>query len=375
MRQRLSLPRLGIAIAIFAVSVSALLMPDLFETSSPQLSDARIPMAVLGDSDSHGYRDSTGFPLNSELRGGAFRQGTLQWTEVLADLRPSHVDLGARGRWGSRRWQAPLQRLLGLPYRLPRKEDHRYNFAWAGAQCQDLTTGEYRQAERLLHEMDRAPARWRAGVVVVRIGINTIGMADSLAALARDAAAPEVVAKIDQCATHVRTAVEQIARRHPATRWILVGILDNADWPPYFGRWQSGDEIRHIERGLDRYDRALQQLAAADPGRRVFVDDRAWFVSRWGARGPDGRPAYHPVVLADGTQVQHAQGNHPRHSVLQDGHAGLVWNALWAQSLVALMDASLDARVPSIRDDEIVSLVQRALASRDHSGQAPNTDP
>lgn len=329
-------------------------------------SDSRLPIAILGNSDSHGYRDTTGFPLGSELRGGAFRQATLQWTEVLADLRPTHLDLGERARWGSRRWQAPVLRWLGLPYRLPRKEDHRYNFAWTGAPCSALTTGEYRQAERLLREMDADPARWARGVVVVRIGVNSIGMADALDALSTTPEPPDVVAKFDECIAHVRTSVEQISRRHPGTRWVLVGILNNADWPPYWGRWQSGGEIENIERGLDRYDNGLRAIVAADSGHRAFFDDRRWFAARWGARGPDGQPAYRPFTLPDGTIVQHAQGNHPGNSVLHDGHAGLAWNALWAQSLMALINASFDTRVPPVQDEEVVALVKHAIALRPH---------
>ena len=34
-------------------------------------------------------------------------------------------------------------------------------------------------------------------------------------------------------------------------------------------------------------------------------------------------------------QVRNTVGDEPRNAVIADGHAGLVWNVLWAQSLVA----------------------------------------
>src|SRR3546814_8912268 len=58
----------------------------------------RIPLAVLGDSDSHSYQDTISFPVSTPARGGQFRSITLQWTEVLARMRDKDLDLG---QWGT----------------------------------------------------------------------------------------------------------------------------------------------------------------------------------------------------------------------------------------------------------------------------------
>ena len=60
-----------------------------------------IPLAVLGDSDSHAYQDSILIPLSSGKRGGKFRATTLQWTEVLDKLRSTQINQGAWGVWGA----------------------------------------------------------------------------------------------------------------------------------------------------------------------------------------------------------------------------------------------------------------------------------
>ena len=57
---------------------------------------AAVALAVIGDSDSHSYQDIYTFPSASPMRGGAFRQGSLQWTEVLDRLRHARVVVGGR---------------------------------------------------------------------------------------------------------------------------------------------------------------------------------------------------------------------------------------------------------------------------------------
>src|SRR5690349_12364250 len=58
----------------------------------PPTSGRAIPIAVLGDSNSQSYHDDTWFPPHE--RGGPLRASTFQWTEVLARLRGSELDMG-----------------------------------------------------------------------------------------------------------------------------------------------------------------------------------------------------------------------------------------------------------------------------------------
>jgi hypothetical protein len=322
-------------------------------------------LAVLGDSDSHGYADTEWFAPGSDLRGGTHRAHTLQWTEALAALRPQHLDLGERGSWGLARWQVKFYRTLGLPFRFPRKLDHRYNFAWNGAGCDALLAGgDMRQAERLLAEMNREPQRWSRGVVVIRIGINDLGAREVLDRMARGAADAQLLQTGKRCADAVAGAVEMIRKAHPQVRFALVGILDNVDWPPNWSAFRSAEQRAHISAYLDRYDAALRELAARDPQRMLFVDDRQWFAGRWGQRSSNGEPAYRSVALPGVPPILHAQGDAPTRTVLGDGHFGLAANALWAQALVAHLNRAFDAQIPPIRDEEVAGLIQRALSHK-----------
>jgi hypothetical protein len=329
-------------------------------SKDPGLAKASLPLGVLGDSDSHSYQDRVTFAPGTAQRGGAYRASTFQWTEVLARLRGDQLDLGDWGVWGHGPRLARLQEWFGLPGRAPRKEDYRYNLSLSGAECEQLTMGPYRQAPRLRALMDREPERWRNGVVVIRIGVNSFGMAESLDQLAKDPAAPAVRATIVNCVQQIKAAIALIHQGHPLTRIVLVGILNNADWPPYFDRWPSPAELDSITSGLNAFDLSLRQLAAADR-RLAFFDDRAWFAQRWGTRGERGQPDYKTVSLRTGLEVAPTQGDHSSHFVLADGHAGVAWNALWAQSLVLLIKTAFDMQVSPITDAEVARFLQSGL--------------
>lgn len=315
-----------------------------------------VAMAVLGDSDSHGYQDTLRIPADGRARGGEYRTRTFQWTEALARLRGVQLDLGPRGEWGTRITWARLREALGWTARAPRKLDHRHNFALSGARCDALTTGYHRQAPRLADLVDRAPGRWRQGIVVVRIGVNSFGMRDSLDRLARDPEDAVVQATIRDCLGRIRESIDLLRARQPDLRFVLVGILNNADWPKYLELWRTPQAIRNIEAGLDRFDATLKSWCAVDPAL-AFFDDRSWFAARWGRRGPGGEPAYRAVTVGGLLRVEHAIGDPPQHSVLADGHAGAVWNGLWAQSLVELLNVRFGTDIEPIRDREILDLL------------------
>lgn len=321
--------------------------------ATPASTGERVPLAVVGDSDSHSYQDRLSFPEGTAKRGGRYRWATLQWDEVLARLRGRQLDLGPWGEYGTSARVAGLGYRLGLHLRAPRKQDYRNNFAVSGQGCGGLMAG-YRQVPALIALMDEDPAAWRNGIVVIRIGVNDFGLAGQLDALARDPAAPRVQALVAACVRAIGASISAIHAHHPTTRIVLVGIFDNAHWPRYLGRWHSPRQLANIERGLDAFDHALLHMAQADP-RVAFFDDRAWFAARWGGRGPDGRPAYRAVTLGR-LRVENREGDTPDYAVLADGHAGLAWNALWAQSLVVLLNARFHLGIAPIRNEEIAAL-------------------
>ncbi len=352
-------------VAVLAIVAIAAYM-FVFRRSNPApapVSASAPPVAVLGDSDSHSYQDRISFPPGTAERGAEYRAITLQWTEVLARLRGDALDFGAWGTYGTSRIPAYVAKKLGIVVRKPRREDYRYNFAMSGAECSDLLGG-WQEAPALVKLMDTEPERWRHGIVIIRIGINTFGKVKQMEGLARDPPDPEVIARIDGCIDDYRNTVALIRAKYPATRFVLVGIFDNLNWTRYFERWQSAGEVANIQNGLDRFDDALRAMAANDPDI-AFFDDRAWFRARWGSRDANGRPAYRTVRFA-GIDVVNTEGNAPHNLALEDGHSGLIASTLWAQSMLHALNERFGLGIREIDDAEAARFVQEQLA------KAPN---
>lgn len=352
-----------LGILVMAIAVAAVLSQDGRRKSHARPSDPdKLLLGVLGDSDSAAYQDRVSFPASGDRPGGEFHAITLQWPEALVRLRASRIDLGEWAVWGVPPWasMARVRDALQLPWRGPRKETHQNNLAWASG-CESLTTGGWRQTQRLVDVMDEQPARWASGVVVIRTGVNNFGKDSDLAALAADPDDQAVKARMSACIEHVRAAVALIHERHPSTRVVLVGIFNNAHWVPYLDRWTSQSEQANVNRGLDHFDDALRAMAAADP-RLAFFDDRAWFARHWGERDPEtGRAIDQPVRVGEVLTVTNTAGDHPRHAVLANQHAGLVWNLLWSQELVQLLRSRFRIAIDPITEAEIARFVQQAL--------------
>ena len=315
-----------------------------------------IPVAVLGDSDSKSYQDTFTFRNKPTERGGTYRPTTFDWIEVLARLRGDQFDPGDWGLWGTRSPIANARDLLGIPSRLPRAEEYRYNFAYEGAVCEQLLTGERREVPRLLELIGREGKRWDNGIIFIRIGINSFGSTGHVWQLSKNPEDPEVVAGIDGCLANIETSIKLIRAQHPQTRILLVGIFNEAHWSENTTKWQSAHEMANINAGLDRFDNGLRKLVATYP-RTAFFDDRAWFASKWGSRDADGKPAYHDVVIGRGFHVHNTTGDHPSNSAVVDGHSGAVWHALWCQSLLNLLNEQFQLGVRPIQEDELVALL------------------
>ena len=322
-----------------------------------------VPIAVLGDSISHSYQDGIGFPPGSPERGGARRAQTFQWTEVLARLRGAELDLGPWVTWGRPGTVAWARERIGLPAgRAPKKQDYLYNFANSGGACKNLMGDRmgqrFRQVPRLVALMDKEPVRWRNGVVVMRIGHND--WAARLDLQAQNPAAPELAAVTAYCVSQIEAAIQLIHSRHPGTRVLVVGVVNEADDPAQFGLYRSARETANLKTSLASFNDALRRLAATDP-RRAFFDDAAWFERYWGARGANGEPDYKTVAIGTVLRVTNTAGDAPDNALLEDHHAGLVWNALWAQALVLRLKEAFQLPLTPIGDDELARFVAATI--------------
>lgn len=314
-----------------------------------------IPLAVLGDSNSQSY--------DGAASEGAGRWPSWQWPQVLARLRGQTVDLGPWVDWGRPGWVAWAREWLGQsPGRAPRKADYLYNFANGGASCRHLM-GErwgqrFRQAPRLVALMDRDPARWARGIVVIRIGHND--WAGTLDVQARDPQAPELAEVTRYCAAQVEATIRLIRARHAGTRIVVVGVMSEADDPGQFERFRSGEQMAHIRAATATFNRALRQVTEGGAGM-AFLDDAAWFRQHWGGRAPDGAPAYRAATLG-AWQITNTAGPALTDGLRQDHHAGLAWNALWTQALVALLRERLGVSIAPVEDEELVRWLQARQA-------------
>ncbi len=314
-----------------------------------------VPMAVLGDSDSHGYHDTVAFPEGSPQRGGAFAKTTHQWTEILATLRPSEINLGPVGMTGAPRRLAPMRAAIGLEARSPRKLDHLHNFAYSGLGCNALMNG-HRQVPNLLRLMKTNPTLWQRGVVIIRIGINDFGQKDALDILAKHPSDPALNALVDACLNAFSQATAAIRAQHPQVAIVVVGIFNNANLSYRQDHWHNPEPLAHIDSVLNRFDNGLKRLVGADP-KMAFFDDRAWFASLWGGRDAKGRPAYRNVVIGPNLSVSNTIGDEPHNAFIADGHSGTAYNAKWAQAMVNFLNTSFAMGIRPITDDEVMRSV------------------
>lgn len=357
--------RIASAAAVLAL-VAAILVPVLW--SDGMASDdgksaappSAIPLAVMGDSNSQAYQDSVSFPEGSAERGGAFRSRTFQWVEVLARLRGQELDLGPWVRWGRPGVVAEAREWLGLRGgRAPQKEDYLYNFANSGATCRALMGTRFRQAPRLVALMDQDPERWARGVVVIRIGVNDWGAYKLL--IPQNPEAPELREVGAHCAGEIGRAIALIHASHPTTRILVVGVGSDGDDPAFFDHWRSEAETSHIRTALDRFNAALRKVVQDNP-HVAFSDDFQWFLDRWGSRTPEGVPNYRTVAVGSHLRVVNAYGDDPNNTFLADGHPGLAFNVLWAQSLVARLKEAFGLPLTPISDEEIARFLDPLVA-------------
>ena len=328
-----------------------------------------IPFAVLGDSNSHSYQDSISFPLNSDARGGPFRTSTFQWTEVLGRLRGNEIDMGQWGPWGQSVYVAGLRERIGLSGgRAPLKEDYLYNFASSGRQCRDLNGSLFRplrQVGPLVRLMDREQERWREGIVVVRIGSNDLAPIEN--ALTKTPPPPEAETIAANCAREIGTAIRTIRANHPTVRILLVGLGDYSSDPEGTGRYFTLQASANIRNATAAFNDRLKKLVDNDP-YSAFFDDQAWFDDKWGPRTANNVLGHKVINIGGKLTLTFSLGNEPNHAVLLDRHAGMAWNALWAQSLVMRLREAFDVPISPISDAELSDFVlepQRHAAPAD----------
>ena len=355
---------LGLALLAGAVAAWAVLAAhdvgppaQVFKENRPA---GAVPLAVLGDSNSHSFQDGLVFRPGDGSRGGDFHARTLGWVDGLARLRGQELDLGPRLIWGSDGRISSVRRVLGLPVgRIPIKEDYLYNFANSGADCNSLTSGPFRQAPRLAALMDKEPERWRNGVVVIFIGVN-----DWIRALdlqLRDPGAPELDTVIVRCTRRIAESMSMLRERQPGLRFLVIGLDNPANDPSNADKFRSAVQMQNLRVALARFNASLREMIDNTPGAAYFDQD-AWFHGLWGDRDAQGQPRYRAVTIGNGFKVTNTKGDDPHNVLLDDGHAGTVTNALLLQAIIGRMREAFGIPVTPIGDDELWRYLQPLVA-------------
>jgi hypothetical protein len=313
-----------------------------------------LPVAVLGNSDSHSYQDSL-LLHGPTTRGGPYRAVTYQWTEIWMRLRGSEVDLGTWGTWGSRWKVARVLQAVGVPARAPRKQDYAHNFAVSGAHCAHLLDEGFPQVPPLLRVMNRDRDRWAKGVVIIRIGINSFGRTAQLEEYSTRGLDTSARERVMNCVSAIERAISHIRSKHPTVRIVLIPISDDTNLAANLDRWRDPTALARIDEVLSLFEERLRAMADRDQ-RLAFLDERGWFRRQWGSRAPDGSPDYRAVSFGGPVPVTNSMGDHPRHLTLSDGHAGTVSNGLWLMNLVDLLNARWGLGLTPITRDEIARL-------------------
>jgi len=340
---------LGLSFMVLLPVVALILEPELRNAGYSDRRSSGLVVAVLGDSDSHAYRDS----VNEIRRGGAYHGGTFQWTEIWARVHPEQVDLGRWGVWGTRRSLARVRDLLGLEARPFRKEDFEFNYARSGARCDSLYRDYPRQAVALIDKMRRSPDRFDSSLVVIRIGINDFGQSRHLLRWAKDPGSGEGARRVDRCLHEIDRALRAILDLPTRSRIVLVGTSHDYNEPDFPADELSQTEILRMRSVLERFERGLQDLATRSP-RVIFVDGVGHFRARWGMRFQEG--LREKPCAPDGRCLSNTRGDEPFHLTLLDGHAGTLHNALWLNHAIERINSGFDLGLKPVPLEAVVAL-------------------
>jgi len=304
---------------------------------------------VIGDSDSHSYRDS----YYGIRRGGKYHDVTFQWTEILARIRPSEVDLGPFGFWGSHNTFYHIRKFLGL-YARPRKQDFEYNFAVSGATCDTLPPQSFlRQSYLASRLIKKNPRYWNNGLVIIRIGVNDFGQWRHLKKYVSGNITQQVEKPILNCIDRIQDTVSLIRTSNVSVKIILLGIMDNSNWPPVMPLDDNGH--RNINRVLDIYDNDLRSIARNDPNI-LFVEDRKWVEHIIGYWNSEKYIGHREINLGGKTNISNSSGDNPHNIILNDEHSGTVLNGLWIQHLFHKLNDHFGTGFTPLLNSEIADL-------------------
>lgn len=342
-------------VILFIITVSIGLYYSGSNSESSKVRNSKLlSVAVLGDSDSHSYRDK----YDNKARGGKYHAVTFNWPALWDRFRSNEINLGAYGVWGSHYRIAKVKHWLGLSGRTPKKLDFEYNYAFSGTRCQSLLEDWPFQARSFIERLKKQPKQWDNGLVIIRIGVNDLGQEEEMDRWAQtglDKFAHDAVA---QCISHIEQATDRILQAHASVRVALIGICRDYNITTTFENWPHQQQVINIEEVLNNFDESLSHYAKGSD-RVAYLNDYQWLVDRFGSRLSN--TLSFKTTLANKLTIINDKGDHPSHLVLEDNHASTVYNGLWLNNMINQLNQIYKLNLTPLTEEEIYSVISPVL--------------
>jgi len=297
--------------------------------------NSQMPVAVLGDSDSHSYRDS----YDNKARGGKYHDYSYNWIELWSRLAKDEINPGQWGTWGSHYRIARLKNTLMLKSRSPKKLDYEYNYAVSGLRCRSLLNDWPYQGKWLLNEIRSNNDYWDNGIVIIKIGYNDIGKTSDLKKWKNSGLNTESSALVSSCTDSIITMSDSILAMSPNVKISIAGVARTYNFMDEWDEKLDEEGIKNIEEVLSDFDSRLKQYAT-DQARVAYIDDHLWFNKIFGSQeSKDLKPR---VKFSQGVELINASGDEPINMLLRDHHTGTLYNGLWINHLITEINRQLN---------------------------------
>ncbi|MFT6988283.1 MAG: hypothetical protein ACJASL_000245 [Paraglaciecola sp.] len=313
-----------------------------------------IPIAVLGDSDSHNYHDQ----YDNKARGGDYHSVTFNWPTLWDKFRSQEINMGIYGTWGTHYRIARIKHWLGLTGRAPKKLDYNYNYAVSGLRCESLLQGWPYQAKWLIKRLESEATHWNNGLVVIRISVNDLGSTEQLVTWGNTGLNKHAQEVVTNCVTQINEAIDQILSIHSSVKVAVMGMCRDCNITDTYTVWPKLSQIENRNQVLSLFDKKLINYASQH-NRVLFIDDVKWLSKRYGDRHHE--PINFETKLANKIKIISRQGNHPSNLILADYHAGTVYNGLWLNNLIDQLNTGFQLHLSPLTEEEIYSAIKPML--------------
>ena len=329
-----------VVVLILYVNEKFIGMPDNNRQAS-----SLIPVAVLGDSDSHSYRDS----YDNKSRGGEYHAYSYNWLELWARLSENEIYPGLWGVWGSHYRIARIKNMLMLKSRSPKKLDYEYNFALSGLKCRSLLDDWPYQGKWLLNELKSNPGYWANGLVIIKIGINDLGQNSDLIKWKKTGMDQKSSILVSNCINSIIKISDLILAESPGIRVAITGMVRGYNFMDEWNEKLNKHDIQNIESVLSEFDFRLKKYAN-NLTRVAYIDDHFWFNRIFGSQEFDNLKS--KIEFIEGTELINASGDEPINMLMQDNHTGTLYNGLWITHLVNELNGQfgMSLSIPNYQD-------------------------